>query len=98
MSSADDLAANLKTRREALGLTQEQLGAKAGLGGATIYQYEKAKRNAVIGKSLDALAQALSCAPWELLLPPGAAIPERSPSPKSVRVSIGSDTFGLVKL
>lgn len=96
MSSSDILAANVKQRREALGLTQEALGALARLGGATIYQYEAGKRSAKVGTSLDDLAVALGCEPWELLLPPGV-LPERTPTSAAVRVTIGSDLYRLVK-
>jgi transcriptional regulator with XRE-family HTH domain len=97
MDSLQDLARNVKQRRVALALTQAELGKRAGVGGATIFRIEKAARGAVVGGSLDALASALGCEPWELILPAGAKVPQRSIDPAMVTVSIGTEQFVLAK-
>lgn len=96
--SKDHLAANVKRRRLALGMTQKELGQKAQIGGASIYQIERASRGAVVGGSLDELARALDCEPWELIQPEHLQPAKTEPDPADVTVTIGSKQFALTRI
>jgi transcriptional regulator with XRE-family HTH domain len=60
------LALNLKAFREARGFTQSQLGARAGIGGASVSHFETGQRSPSL-ESLVKLAQALEVSTDALL-------------------------------
>ena len=64
------LAKNLKRFRKALGITQEKMAEKANISSGFVKQIETC-RTWIGPDTLDQLAQALGCQPWELLKKPG---------------------------
>ena len=61
------LARNVAKRTELLGLTQEAVEERAGMGQSTVSRILGKGGSATL-KSLAALARALECQPWELLV------------------------------
>lgn len=61
------LARNVEARQKLLGLTQEAMEARAGLGQSTVSRILTLGGSATL-RSLAALAKALDCQPWELLV------------------------------
>jgi transcriptional regulator with XRE-family HTH domain len=64
-----NLAANLRARRIAAGLSQEELSEKSGLDQTYVSYLEKERRNVSLD-SVEKLADALGVPPLELLMPP----------------------------
>lgn len=56
----------IKAARQAVGLTQEELGKRLGISGSSIAQYEMGHRKPKI-ETLNRIAAALGEAPWELV-------------------------------
>ncbi len=63
------LADGVRSRRVALGLSQEKFAELCGLHRTYVGAVERGERNATLG-TLEALAEALAVAPWELLREP----------------------------
>ncbi len=77
------LAHNLKKIRKSRGYTQVDFALKLGIKQAELSQFEAAKRG-FSPESLDSIAKALDCEPWELLKPDADfSLPsvEQRPSP-----------------
>lgn len=74
VSSAEVVAANLRTYRELRGLTQNELGARAGIGAASVSHFETGQRAPSL-ESLIKLADALDTSTDALL---GRPIPSAS--------------------
>jgi transcriptional regulator with XRE-family HTH domain len=66
------LAANVRRRRELLGLSQERLAGEADLDRTYVSQIERGVRNVSLD-CLDKLARGLSAEAWALLRPAGPA-------------------------
>lgn len=87
------LAHVVRTRREALGLTQAALAVAAGVTNVTIYNYEAQRQFPKGAEQLVALAKALGLKPWQLIFD-GEEEPTRA---QDVQVIIGSRRFVLVE-
>lgn len=61
------MARNVKSRMAAAGLTQEQIEERAGLGQSTVSRVLLSGGAATLA-TIAALARALGCQPWELLV------------------------------
>ena len=66
MTARERLGANVRSRREALGLSQERLAAVAGLHRTYIGGVERGERNVSLD-NIVAIAHALECHPSDLL-------------------------------
>lgn len=77
--SAEWLAARL----ESLGMTQEQLGAAAGLAGADISRYKQHKQRPSVD-TLAKLAHALNCNIVEILIGFGSIDPDDETTPRLI--------------
>lgn len=66
---AANLADNVRRRREALGLSQEELAAQCGLHRTYVGSVERGERNVTLG-TLEALSEALGISATELLAAP----------------------------
>jgi transcriptional regulator with XRE-family HTH domain len=78
------LAANLKTQRNMLGLSQEKLAEKAHLSWQTVNSIE-CQRTWVSDKTLESLAEALKIDTFQLLLPIETAQPLAISPPEALR-------------
>lgn len=66
MTAKEKFGINVRSRREALGLSQERLAASAGLHRTYVGSIERGERNISL-ENIVAIARALNCRPDELL-------------------------------
>lgn len=71
MDLVEKLGVNVRGRRVALGLSQEEVAFRAGMKRSYLSDLERGVRNPTV-RALARLATALEAEPWELLVPHSA--------------------------
>lgn len=67
MAIYEDFGKRVRTLRDRLGITQEELGAKAGFHSQRISEFERGEANCTL-ETIERLAKGLKCEPAELFL------------------------------